>query len=221
MSVCAAPLQVGTAFVVENMPALFDSVICQLPPFDSQILDPLLELAVQIAREGREGRRIGTLFTIGDSDAVLAKSRPLILDPLAAHPPELRHVRDSKLWGTVKELAQLDGAFIVSGDGTFVAAARHLDTFGGSVQLPFGLGTRHVAAASITATTRAVAIVVSQSSVVRIFCHGELVAEILPEMWLLSREHSIHIEGRTRQVVVRDLAIVTSMFPAGAAPRGE
>jgi diadenylate cyclase len=196
------------------MPAMFDSVICQLPPFDPQILDPLLELAVQIAREGREGRRIGTLFTIGDEEAVLAKSRPLILDPLAAHPPEVRCLRDEKLWGTVKELAQLDGAFIVAGDGTFVAAARHLDASGGSVQLPFGLGTRHVAAASITASTRAVAIVVSQSSVVRVFCHGKLVAEILPEMWLLSREHSVHIEGRTKHEIVSDLAIVTSMFPA-------
>ena len=111
-------------------------------------------------------------------------------------------------------MAQLDGAFIVAGDGTFVAAARHLDAFGASVELPFGLGTRHVAAASITAATRTVAIVVSQSSVVRVFCHGKLVAEILPEMWLLSREHSIHIEGRTKQEVVSDLAIITSMFPA-------
>lgn len=43
----------------------------------------MIELAVEIAREGREGRRIGTLFTFGDADAVLRRSRPLILDPLA------------------------------------------------------------------------------------------------------------------------------------------
>jgi DNA integrity scanning protein DisA with diadenylate cyclase activity len=47
-----------------------------------EILGPLLELAVEIAREGREGRRIGTLFTIGDAEAVMAWSRPLILNPL-------------------------------------------------------------------------------------------------------------------------------------------
>jgi DNA integrity scanning protein DisA with diadenylate cyclase activity len=48
----------------------------------------VIELAVEIAREGREGRRIGTLFTIGDGEQVLEHSRPLILDPIARHPKE-------------------------------------------------------------------------------------------------------------------------------------
>ena len=46
------------------------------------VLESVLELALEIAREGREGRRIGTLFTVGKADAVLAASRALILDPL-------------------------------------------------------------------------------------------------------------------------------------------
>src|ERR687895_1770233 len=41
-----------------------------------------VNLAVEIAREGREGRKIGTLFAVGDSEAVLKHSRPMILDPL-------------------------------------------------------------------------------------------------------------------------------------------
>ena len=61
---------------------------------------------------GREGRRIGTLFTLGDEQTVLSKSRPLIIDPLAGHPQSLRHVNDANLRGTIKELAQLSGAFI-------------------------------------------------------------------------------------------------------------
>ena len=39
------------------------------------VLDATLEIAIEIAREGREGRRIGTLFTLGNADAVLASSR--------------------------------------------------------------------------------------------------------------------------------------------------
>lgn len=74
------------------------------------VLDSIIELAIEIAREGREGRRIGTLFTVGFADAVMRNSRALILDPIAAHPREARHITDPNLRGTIKELAQLDGA---------------------------------------------------------------------------------------------------------------
>src|SRR5271157_5819595 len=106
---------------------MFESVLCQLPPFDPAMLEPLIELAVEIAREGREGRRIGTIFTVGDERAVLAKSRPLILDPLAGHASEARSIHNPNLRGTIKELAQLDGAFVVSDNGVFEAACRYLD----------------------------------------------------------------------------------------------
>jgi diadenylate cyclase len=46
----------------------------------------MIGLAIEIAREGREGRRAGTLFTLGDEMAVQAKSRPLILDPFPSLP---------------------------------------------------------------------------------------------------------------------------------------
>jgi diadenylate cyclase len=65
---------------------MFESILCQVTEYDSEVLEALIELAVEIAREGREGRRVGTLFTLGDEEAVLAKSRCLILDPLAGHP---------------------------------------------------------------------------------------------------------------------------------------
>ena len=114
------------------------------------LLDSLLELAVEIAREGREGRRVGTLFTIGFADIVLQNSRPLILDPLAAHPRHARHITDPNLRGTIKELAQLDGAFILDDTGTVLAACRYLDTSSKAVEMAFGLGSRHLAAASIS-----------------------------------------------------------------------
>jgi diadenylate cyclase len=187
---------------------MFESILCQVTGYDPDVLVALIELAVEIAREGREGRRVGTLFTLGDEAAVLARSRALILDPLAGHPESARSVLDSNLRGTIKELAQLDGAFIVSAAGEFVAACRYLETAGKTVEIPLGLGSRHLAAAAISATTEAIAIVVSESSTVRIFCGGKLKAEIIPELWLL-RQHEVQLQGPVTRENVGDLAIVT------------
>jgi DNA integrity scanning protein DisA with diadenylate cyclase activity len=57
---------------------MFESILCEVNEYDPDVLEPLIGLAVEIAREGREGRRVGTLFTLGDETAVLARSRPLI-----------------------------------------------------------------------------------------------------------------------------------------------
>jgi diadenylate cyclase len=84
---------------------MFESILCQVTEYDPDVLESLIELAVEIAREGREGRRIGTLFTLGDENAVLARSRPLILDPLQGHPESLRRVTNLNLRGTIKELS--------------------------------------------------------------------------------------------------------------------
>src|SRR5437868_1176316 len=145
---------------------MFESILCQLPPFEPAVVDSLIELAVEVAREGREGRRIGTLFTLGDHEAVIKISRPLILDPLAMHPREVRSIFDANLRGTIKELAQLDGAFVIAGDGFFEAACRHLSVTTVGQNIPLGLGSRHVAGSSVSETTGAVAVVVSQSSLV-------------------------------------------------------
>jgi len=187
---------------------MFDSILCQISEYDPEIFGPLIELAVEIAREGREGRRIGTLFTLGDHEAVLAHSRPLILDPLAGHASAARHVLDPNLRGTIKELAQLDGAFVVDADGVFISACRYLETAGVVVDIPFGLGSRHIAGATITATTGAVAVVVSESSTVRVFCHGKLMGEIIPELWLLGR-YEVQMKGPVSKENVGDMAVFT------------
>lgn len=51
-----------------------------------------------------------------------------------------------------------------------------------------------------------IAIVVSESVVVRAFQAGRLVAEIIPELWLLSRHHT-QFSGRVSEQHVQDLAI--------------
>lgn len=156
------------------------------------LVQSALELAVEIAREGREGRRIGTVLTLGDHEAVLARSRCLILDPLAGHPEHHRRLDDPDLRETLKELAQLDGGFVISSSGHVLSAARYFETSLDGHVLPLGLGSRHIAAASITRHTEALAVVVSESSVVRVFRGGRLNTEILPELWLLHR-YSPHV----------------------------
>jgi DNA integrity scanning protein DisA with diadenylate cyclase activity len=186
---------------------MFESILCQVTDYDPVVLEALLGLAVEIAREGREGRRVGTLFTLGDEDAVLARSRPLILDPLSGHPESARHVTNLSLRGTIKELAQLDGGFVVSHGGIVLSACRYLDALATAVDIPLGLGSRHLAAANMSAVTKAVGIVVSESSVVRIFCHGQLVGEIIPELWMM--EHAPRLRGTVKKEQVGELTLVT------------
>jgi diadenylate cyclase len=76
---------------------MFESILCQVSGHNPDVLESLIGLAIEIAREGREGRRVGTLFTLGDGDAVLAKSRPLILDPLWGHSEASQHVTNLNL----------------------------------------------------------------------------------------------------------------------------
>jgi DNA integrity scanning protein DisA with diadenylate cyclase activity len=187
---------------------MFESILCQVTDYDPGVVESLIGLAVEIAREGREGRRIGTLFTLGDEHEVLNRSRPLILDPLAGHPEGARHLSDPNLRGTIKELAQLDGAFVVSSTGVVIAACRYLDAAASPIELPLGLGSRHIAAAHISSATRAVGVVVSESAVVRLFCHGSLIGEIIPELWMMKR-YDFQDGGATVKETVGDLAVIT------------
>ena len=188
---------------------MFKSICQRVRRCDKKNLEPTIELAVEIAREGREGRRIGTLFTFGDADAVLARSRPLILDPLAGHTQQARQIRDPNLRGTIKELAQLDGAFVVSDQGIVVSACRYLDAAASNVALPYGMASRHLAGASISQVTNAVAIVVSESSMVRVFDDGKLVGEIIPELWLMDH-YNVQLAAPYQEEVVGDLAVLTA-----------
>jgi diadenylate cyclase len=88
---------------------------------------------------------------------------------------------------TVKELAQMDGGFVVSGDRTVLSACRYFEATLPEHKQPLGLGSRHLAAASISASTGAIAVVVSECSIVRVYSAGVLVTEILPEIWPLQR----------------------------------
>jgi DNA integrity scanning protein DisA with diadenylate cyclase activity len=148
-------------------------------PFET--LKAVVDTAVEIGREGREGKPVGSLIVVGDARNVLARTRPLGFDPFRGYRRKERNVRDLRVREAIKEIAQMDGAFVVARDGTVEAACRLVDAPVTGLTLPKGLGTRHWAAAAITAATRALAVVVSQSNgTVRLFQDGEVILRIAP-----------------------------------------
>jgi DNA integrity scanning protein DisA with diadenylate cyclase activity len=143
------------------------------------VLQTLLSLALEIAREGREGRPVGALFVLGDHEKVLQLSHQMVLNPFKGYTDAERNLLDPALKETIKEFAALDGAFIIRADGIIEAAGRYLEATGPRGVLPQGLGSRHLAAAGITAVTKAIAVVISESTgAVRIFTGGTIFMEI-------------------------------------------
>jgi diadenylate cyclase len=187
---------------------LYEEICSERREVNTRVLEQVVSLAVEIAREGREGRKIGTLFVVGDSGEVVRRSRPMILDPLQGHPDEAKYIEDPNVRETIKELAQLDGAFVVSNSGVVLSAARYIDAASDSLNLPLGLGSRHMAGASISRQTDAVAVVVSESSMVRMFDDGELVSEIVPELWMFEGYRS-RLEGQTLTRQEEDVTVIT------------
>ena len=59
---------------------------------------------------------------------------------------------------------------------------------------------------SLECVTKAVCIAVSESSVVRIFCHGRLVGEIIPELWMV--EHAPLLRGKVKKEEVGELTVL-------------
>lgn len=145
------------------------------PDTFSQVID----IAVSLGREGREGNRVGTTLVLGDADNVLKYSQPLVLNPFKGYEDAERSVFDPGVVETIKEFAAIDGAFLIREDGIVEAAGVFLRSPLAGDELPRGLGTRHASAAAITAATRAIAVTVSQSTGnVTVYGEGKVLVEI-------------------------------------------
>ena len=91
---------------------------------------------------------------------------------------EQRNIMDSNLRETIKEFSAIDGAFVIRGDGVVEAAGRHLNA-AGEIDLPPGLGTRHMAAAGISEVSAATSFAISESTgTVSIFKDGKIFLQI-------------------------------------------
>jgi DNA integrity scanning protein DisA with diadenylate cyclase activity len=144
-------------------------------------LKTVIDLASQIGREGREGKKVGTIFVVGDSRRVLSHCKDSGFDPLKGYKRENRSLFDAKVREDIKEIAQMDGAFVVSADGVIERSRQIIEVSHADLSLSKGLGARHWAGAAISQITKAIGIVVSQSTgTVRLFQNGETVLRIEP-----------------------------------------
>ncbi|WP_372895324.1 DNA integrity scanning protein DisA nucleotide-binding domain protein [Stieleria sp.] len=144
-------------------------------------LKVVVDLAVQIGVEGREGKPVGALFVVGDTRSVLKHASDSGVDPFRGYNKKSRNLFDARVQEDAKELSQLDGAFLINSDGTIERSRQMLEVLHEDLNMSKGLGSRHWAAAAITRRTKAVAIVVSQSTgTVRLYQNGFLKMQIEP-----------------------------------------
>lgn len=149
----------------------------------STILESVIDLAVDIARDGWEGHPLGTILVIGDTSKVLEKSRQLTLNPFQGYSESEKNILNPEVRDAIKSFAVLDGAFVIREDGVVLSAGRYLKFDEElKVEVPLGLGSRHMAGAGISQATDAIALVVSETSrTTRVFQKGRCVLEIHPE----------------------------------------
>lgn len=144
-----------------------------------ELFHAVLNLAVELADTGREGKPLGTIFVVGDHEKVMQLSKQMIMNPFKGYDEEDRNILQSSMKETIREFAAMDGAFVIADDGTILSAGRYLGAAIDESTLPRGLGSRHISAAGISTLTRAVAFVISESSGdVRIFKDGRIIMHI-------------------------------------------
>ena len=178
--------------------AVFDTIVCVdvaleyefffltshnlLPPdIKPEVFERVIGLAGEIAVEGREGKAVGTIFVLGDTNSVNANVRQLIINPFRGYSEAERNILDPGLVETIKEFASIDGAFIITGDGVILSAGSYLRPQAAETHdtLPGGFGARHAAAAGITSCTQSLAITISESTgMVNVFKNGVIMLSL-------------------------------------------
>ena len=146
---------------------------------DPATFDAVLGICVELGREGREGKAVGLLITLGEDQSVLERSHQLVLNPFEGHSDDDRCILLPAARRALSEFSGMDGAFVIRRDGVIMAAGRYLEEMATEYAVPSGLGARHSAAAGITAATRCVAFAVSESTGdTRVFGGGRLLMTI-------------------------------------------
>jgi DNA integrity scanning protein DisA with diadenylate cyclase activity len=181
------PREGDLIILTEVEPSLETIAVSDLLKLTDGIRPKALEAAVIIAgkigRAARRGKRIGALFILGDSVKVLADSRQLVPNPFYGHDEATRRLTNPDIHDALVELAKLDGAFVVRGDGLIQTVGAFLTAPYIETDLPLGLGARHATAAAITKRTMATAVVVSATDGnVRVFSEGKMVLQIDPDV---------------------------------------
>ncbi len=143
------------------------------------VIETAIEIAMELAKEGREDRRIGTAFIIGDKSEIMKYTKQLIINPFTAYQETAKNILDPMLRETIKEFSQLDGVFILNKDGTIISCGTYLDLDTSNVELHHGYGARHRSCAALTKEVNCLAIVVSQSGgKIAVFKNGKAVMRL-------------------------------------------
>lgn len=130
-----------------------------------EVLERMIAIATELSIEGREGKPIGTMFVIGDTERVNGMVKPLVLNPFYGYRMEDRNVLNPFMDETIKEYSVIDGGFVIRGDGIIESAGSLIHAPAEFYHnLPSGFGTRHSAAAAITKAADCISLCVSASS---------------------------------------------------------
>ncbi|HUW84486.1 MAG TPA: diadenylate cyclase [Phycisphaerae bacterium] len=181
---CGLPAEPADTLMVMSVGAeyeMFQSV--DQPKLTEHIRRAVFErvfgLAIELASEGREGKPVGAMFVLGDYREVQKHCQQNIINPFKGYLERERNILDHGMAETVKEFCSIDGAFILKGNGAIMSAGTTVRPGLVGEELPRGLGSRHSAAAGITAITKSIAITISESNgTVRVWRRGQMITEI-------------------------------------------
>lgn len=190
---CAIGAQVypdeGDLIVLADMEAIAErDVMADLLNVTDNVQPSVLEAALTVASKigrvvRRGGPRIGAIFMLGDAARLLEGAEQLVPNPFFGHDKEWRQITNPDIHDALVEFAKLDGAFVIRGDGYIEAAGVFLATDDDGVEVPTGLGARHIAAAASSARTGATAVVVSATDGnVRVFDNGRQILQMAPDV---------------------------------------
>lgn len=172
----------GMLFVFDVDDFFFTISSATLPEsVHSEIVEAVVSVAQEIATEGREGAHVGTTFIIGNKDEIMQYTRQIIINPFRHYPADERLITDVGLKETIKNFAQLDGAFVIDEHGVIETAGAMISNAIPGVEpvdMP-GFGTRHNSAATLTKALGCIAVVVSSSGgAVRVFKDGKILMRV-------------------------------------------
>jgi len=138
-----------------------------------EIISRVIFLATELARQGREGKPVGTIFVVGEYEGLKEFCKQLIINPFNGLHAHEKSILDPSLSETIKEFSKIDGAFIIGNDGIIHSAGTYLSIPPNTVELQPGLGARHAAAVGITLVAPVVSVVISESTGnIRVFWNG-------------------------------------------------
>jgi len=138
----------------------------------------ILRILTEVAIEGIEGFRVGTLIIVGNPEEVLKNTIQIIPDPFVSIPKEKRNIKKEENWRGIKEFFKLDGAILVDPDGYIISGGLYV-----KVDKPIStkqirvLGGRRLAAMMITKYTGSIAFGLSTSGQIFVCKNGEIVFE--------------------------------------------